>query len=131
MPMPRPVRALLFDLDGTLVDSETQTDEAISLVMARHGVAGFALPDSRGVWQGMDVDLCRGLATGSAASALGWAGLGLLAALLFQEKLQPITLLGGSLILAAVILLTRNELRPAERDSSLAAARLERYMAGA
>lgn len=26
------------------------------------GVAGFALPDSRGVWQGMDVDLCRGLA---------------------------------------------------------------------
>lgn len=40
----RPVRALLFDLDGTLVDSETQTDEAISLVTARHGVAGFALP---------------------------------------------------------------------------------------
>lgn len=27
------------------------------------GVAGFALPDSRGVWQGLDVDLCRGLAT--------------------------------------------------------------------
>ncbi len=26
------------------------------------GVAGFALPDSRGVWQGLDVDLCRGLA---------------------------------------------------------------------
>jgi general L-amino acid transport system substrate-binding protein len=26
------------------------------------GVAGFAAPDSRGVWQGMDVDLCRGLA---------------------------------------------------------------------
>lgn len=26
------------------------------------GVAGFALPDSRGEWQGMDVDLCRGLA---------------------------------------------------------------------
>ncbi|WP_203072427.1 amino acid ABC transporter substrate-binding protein [Falsiroseomonas ponticola] len=26
------------------------------------GVAGFALPDSRGTWQGMDVDLCRGLA---------------------------------------------------------------------
>ena len=26
------------------------------------GVAGFGLPDSRGVWQGMDVDLCRGLA---------------------------------------------------------------------
>jgi len=26
------------------------------------GVAGFAQPDSRGEWQGMDVDLCRGLA---------------------------------------------------------------------
>ncbi|MFC7735215.1 amino acid ABC transporter substrate-binding protein [Roseomonas sp. GCM10028921] len=26
------------------------------------GVAGFAIPDSRGVWQGLDVDLCRGLA---------------------------------------------------------------------
>lgn len=27
-----------------------------------NGIAGFALPDSRGVWQGMDADLCRGLA---------------------------------------------------------------------
>lgn len=26
------------------------------------GIAGFASPDSRGVWQGMDVELCRGLA---------------------------------------------------------------------
>ena len=26
------------------------------------GIAGFALPDSRGTWQGMDVELCRGLA---------------------------------------------------------------------
>src|SRR4051794_14634134 len=26
------------------------------------GVAGFALPDSKGTWQGLDVDLCRGLA---------------------------------------------------------------------
>lgn len=26
------------------------------------GVTGFALPDSRGVWQGLDMDLCRGLA---------------------------------------------------------------------
>ena len=26
------------------------------------GVAGFASPDSRGVWQGFDVELCRGLA---------------------------------------------------------------------
>ncbi|MBE9604415.1 amino acid ABC transporter substrate-binding protein [Acetobacteraceae bacterium H6797] len=27
-----------------------------------NGIAGFALPDSRGVWQGLDADLCRGLA---------------------------------------------------------------------
>lgn len=40
----RPVRALLFDLDGTLMDSETQTDEAISLVTARHGIPDFTLP---------------------------------------------------------------------------------------
>ena len=35
----------------------------------------------------------------------------LLAALLFGEILQPVTLLGGGLILAAVLLLTRSELR--------------------
>jgi mannitol-1-/sugar-/sorbitol-6-phosphatase len=38
------VGALLFDLDGTLVDTETHTDEAIDVVMARHGIRGFALP---------------------------------------------------------------------------------------
>jgi sugar-phosphatase len=35
---------LLFDLDGTLVDTESDTDQAIEAVIARHGVAGFALP---------------------------------------------------------------------------------------
>ena len=35
----------------------------------------------------------------------------LLAAWLFQERLTPVALLGGGLILIAVILLTRNELR--------------------
>lgn len=39
-----PVRALLFDLDGTLVDTETHTDQAIEAVVARHGTTGFALP---------------------------------------------------------------------------------------
>jgi sugar-phosphatase len=39
----RPVRAALFDLDGTLVDSEFHTDTAIRVVAERHGVAGFAL----------------------------------------------------------------------------------------
>jgi beta-phosphoglucomutase-like phosphatase (HAD superfamily) len=30
----RPVRALLFDLDGTLVDAETQTNEAVEAIVA-------------------------------------------------------------------------------------------------
>lgn len=40
----RRVRALLFDLDGTLVDTEAHTDQAIDAVVARHGITGFALP---------------------------------------------------------------------------------------
>jgi mannitol-1-/sugar-/sorbitol-6-phosphatase len=40
----RRVRALLFDLDGTLVDTESDTDQAIEAVVARHGITGFALP---------------------------------------------------------------------------------------
>ena len=41
--MSAPVRAALFDLDGTLIDSETHTDAAIRVVAGRHGVPGFAL----------------------------------------------------------------------------------------
>lgn len=41
-----PVRAVLFDLDGTLVDSEIHTDRAICAVTARHGIADFTLPHS-------------------------------------------------------------------------------------
>ncbi|HEY3311864.1 MAG TPA: EamA family transporter [Anaerolineales bacterium] len=37
----------------------------------------------------------------------------ILAAVLFQEALQPVTLLGGGMILASVILVTRSELRQA------------------
>jgi mannitol-1-/sugar-/sorbitol-6-phosphatase len=40
----RPVRAVLFDLDGTLVDSEIHTDAAVTVVAARHGVEAFTLP---------------------------------------------------------------------------------------
>ncbi len=40
----RPVRAALFDLDGTLVDSEVHTDTAIRVVAERHGVTGYVLP---------------------------------------------------------------------------------------
>lgn len=42
----RRVRALLFDLDGTLVDAESQTDQAVEAIAARHGIAGFRLPAS-------------------------------------------------------------------------------------
>jgi sugar-phosphatase len=42
--MTTPVRAALFDLDGTLVDSEIHTDTAIAVVAARHGVDGYSLP---------------------------------------------------------------------------------------
>lgn len=38
------MRAVLFDMDGTLVDSEGQTDDAIAAVMERHGHSGAALP---------------------------------------------------------------------------------------
>ena len=56
MPMgvTHPVRAALFDLDGTLVDSETQTDLAIAVVMERHGHPNFSLPhvETRGrTWE--------------------------------------------------------------------------------
>ena len=44
MTAPRPVRAVFFDLDGTLVDSEIHTDRAIGVVAARYGIADFALP---------------------------------------------------------------------------------------
>src|SRR5579872_2063924 len=40
----QPVQAVLFDLDGTLVDTETQTDQAVAEVAHRHGVSGFSLP---------------------------------------------------------------------------------------
>ena len=39
-----PIRAALFDLDGTLVDSEVHTDAAIRVIAERHGVPGYALP---------------------------------------------------------------------------------------
>jgi sugar-phosphatase len=40
----RPVRAALFDMDGTLIDSEVHTDTAVRVIAERHGIAAFALP---------------------------------------------------------------------------------------
>jgi sugar-phosphatase len=42
----RPVRAALFDMDGTLIDSEVHTDTAIRVIGERHGIADFSLPHS-------------------------------------------------------------------------------------
>ena len=41
-----PIQAVLFDLDGTLADSEIHTDTAIRVVAERHGVPGFSLPNT-------------------------------------------------------------------------------------
>ena len=60
MSAPGPVRALLFDLDGTLVDTERQTDIAIAAVAARYGVEGFSLPPAltRGIrWNDVAVTI--------------------------------------------------------------------------
>ena len=38
------VRALLFDLDGTLINTEMHTDATVSVVMARYGIPNFNLP---------------------------------------------------------------------------------------
>jgi mannitol-1-/sugar-/sorbitol-6-phosphatase len=38
------VRAALFDLDGTLIDTEMHTETAVTAVLARYGVPGFRLP---------------------------------------------------------------------------------------
>jgi len=71
---PHPVRAVLFDLDGTLVDSEIHTDTAIRVVAERHGIAEFALPhaETRGrTWQHV-ADVMRqrtGISAGIAALA--------------------------------------------------------------
>jgi len=40
------IRAVVFDLDGTLVDTEDATDQAIVEVMARHGRPGVRLPSA-------------------------------------------------------------------------------------
>jgi sugar-phosphatase len=75
----RPVRAALFDLDGTLVDSEIHTDTAIRVTAERHGVAGFALPHTE----------TRGRTWGHVASVMrARAGIAVDADTLASELLQ-------------------------------------------
>lgn len=73
-----PVRALLFDLDGTLIDTETQTDDAIGVVAARHGVEGFRLPpaETRGrTWAHVAATLRAQAGIAASASELAAAML--------------------------------------------------------
>jgi HAD superfamily hydrolase (TIGR01509 family) len=46
MAKPSPVRAVFFDLDGTLIDSEKYTDQAVSAVVEKFGLTDFVLPTS-------------------------------------------------------------------------------------
>ncbi|MBR0643851.1 amino acid ABC transporter substrate-binding protein [Plastoroseomonas hellenica] len=63
------VAALCAAFAGT-AQAQTSAAPTLDAIRARGqllcgihtGVAGFALPDSRGTWQGFDVELCRGLA---------------------------------------------------------------------
>jgi sugar-phosphatase len=69
-----PVRAALFDMDGTLIDSEVHTDTAIRVIAERHGVAGCALPhtETRGRTWGHIADAMKaraGIALDEAALA--------------------------------------------------------------
>lgn len=40
------IKAILFDCDGTLVDSESQTGQSIQMVLERHGFQGLKVPVS-------------------------------------------------------------------------------------
>jgi sugar-phosphatase len=73
------VRGLLFDLDGTLVDTESHTDRAIEAVAARHGISGFALPPAE----------TRGRTWPDVAAAIrARAGIGTDSATLIRELLE-------------------------------------------
>lgn len=64
------IRAAVAAAGVTFFGTAAQAGPTLDQIRARGtlacgintGVAGFALPDSRGVWQGFDVELCRGLA---------------------------------------------------------------------
>ena len=72
------------------------------------GLAGFALPDSKGVWRGIDVDLCRAVA----AAVLGDAGKVRFTPLTSQQRFT-------ALQSGEVDILARNTTWTLSRDTSL------------
>jgi general L-amino acid transport system substrate-binding protein len=72
------------------------------------GLAGFSLPDSKGVWRGIDVDVCRAIA----AAVLGDAGKVRYTPLTSQQRFTAIQ--SGE-----VDILARNTTWTLARDSSL------------
>jgi general L-amino acid transport system substrate-binding protein len=73
------------------------------------GLAGFSQPDSKGVWRGIDVDLCRAVA----AAALGDAGKVRFTPLTAQQRFT-------ALQSGEVDILARNTTWTLSRDTSLA-----------
>ncbi len=56
------IKAILFDCDGTLVDSESQTGQSISMVLERHGFPDLEIPTSwtRGVaWEAITAQILK------------------------------------------------------------------------
>src|SRR5262249_14117445 len=72
------------------------------------GLAGFSLPDSKGVWRGIDVDLCRAVA----AAVLGDAGKVRFTPLTSQQRFT-------ALQSGEVDILARNTTWTLSRDTSL------------
>ncbi len=65
-------RAVIFDLDGTLIDSAPDIHAAANSVMARHGLAPFTLAEARGfVGHGAGVFIDRCLAARGVSDQAG------------------------------------------------------------
>jgi len=90
---------------GTL---ETVRERGVLRCGTTTGFAGFSAPDKQGIWQGLDIDLCRAVA----AAALGDA-----------DKIQPVPLNSQQRFTALqsgeIDVLTRNTSVTQQRDTAL------------
>jgi general L-amino acid transport system substrate-binding protein len=104
--------SLMLALGATPVLAQSTLDNVRSKGYVQCGVntglAGFSLPDSKGVWRGIDVDVCRAIA----AAVLGDAGKVRYTPLTSQQRFTAIQ--SGE-----VDVLARNTTWTLARDSSL------------